>query len=157
LTVAAAVVALDALTKALAVHYLSGRGRVEVLGGRFHLELYRNFEGPGNSFAGHTVTISVFTVLAVAVMAFAVTRVRSVTTALVLGLLLGGGVGNMLDRLLRAPGPLRGGVVDWLKPTASGGSMNIADLALNAALVVVVIAAALTWWRERRAAEPVPE
>lgn len=157
MTVAAAVVALDALTKALAVHYLSGRGRVEVLGGRFHLELYRNFEGPGNSFAGHTVTISVFTVLAVAVMAFAVTRVRSVTTALVLGLLLGGGVGNMLDRLLRAPGPLRGGVVDWLKPTASGGSMNIADLALNAALVVVVIAAALTWWRERRAAEPVPE
>jgi signal peptidase II len=90
-------------------------------------------------------------------MAFAVTRVRTVTTALVLGLLLGGGVGNMLDRLLRAPGPLRGGVVDWLKPTAAGGSMNIADLALNAALLVVVVAAALAWWRERRAAEPVPE
>jgi signal peptidase II len=157
LAVAAAVVALDALTKALAVHYLSGRGRVEVLGGRFHLELYRNFDGPGNSFAGHTVAISVFTVLAVAVMAFAVTRVRSVTTALVLGLLLGGGVGNMLDRLLRAPGPLHGGVVDWLEPTAAGGSMNIADLALNAALIVVVIAAVLAWWRERRAGAPVPE
>lgn len=156
LTVAAAIVAVDALTKALAVHFLSGRGRVEVLGGRFHLELYRNFDGPGNSFAGHTVLISVFTVLAVGVMAFAVSRVRTTTTALVLGLLLGGGVGNMLDRLLRAPGPLRGGVVDWLKPTAAGGSMNIADLSLNAALIVVVIAAALAW-RERHATAPVPE
>jgi signal peptidase II len=157
LTVAAAVVALDALTKALAVHYLSGRGRVEVLGGRFHLELYRNFDGPGNSLAGQTVLISIFTVAAVAAMLFAVTRVRSATTALVLGLLLGGGVGNMLDRLLRAPGPLHGGVVDWLKPTASGGSMNIADLSLNAALIVVVVAAALAWWRERHAGAPVPE
>lgn len=157
MAVAATVVALDAATKALAVHYLSGRGRVEVLGGRFHLELYRNFDGPGNSLAGHTVLISIFTVLAVAVMIFAVTRVRTTTTALALGLLLGGGAGNMLDRLLRAPGPLQGGVVDWLKPTMSGGSMNLADLALNAALVVVVIAAVLAWWRERRAAAPVPD
>jgi signal peptidase II len=156
-TVAAAIVALDALTKALAVHFLSGRGRVDVLGGRFHLELYRNFDGPGNSLAGHTVLISIFTVAAVIAMTVAVRWVRTPLAAVVLGLLLGGGIGNMLDRLLRAPGPLQGGVVDWIKPTASGGSMNVADLALNAALAVVVVAAALTWWRERRAGAPVPD
>lgn len=155
IAIAATVVVLDQVSKGLAVHHLSGRGRVEVLGGRFHLELYRNFDGPGGSFAGHTVAISIFTVLAVAVMALAVRRVGTTGTAIALGLLLGGGAGNMVDRLTRAPGPLRGGVVDWLKPTLSGGSMNLADLALNAALVVVVIVALLAWWHERRPTQPV--
>lgn len=149
LAVAAGVVALDAATKFLAVELLSGRGRVDVLGGLFHLELYRNFAGPGGRFAGHVVLISVFTIVAVAVLAFAATRVRTTGTAIAVGLLLGGGVGNGLDRVLRAPGPLHGGVVDWLKPTLESGSMNVADLAINAAIAVVVVAAAVTWWRER--------
>jgi signal peptidase II len=149
LAVAAVVVALDAATKFLAVQLLSGEGRVDVLGGLFHLELYRNFAGPGGRFAGHVVLISIFTVVAVAVLAFAATRVRSTGSALAVGLLLGGGIGNGLDRLVRAPGPLEGGVVDWLKPSLDSGSMNLADLAINAALAVVLVAAAITWWRER--------
>ena len=151
LAVAATVVALDAGTKFLAVELLSGKGRVDVLGGLFHLELYRNFAGPGGRFAGHVVLISVFTIAAVAVLAIIATRVRTTGAAIAVGLLLGGGIGNGLDRLLRAPGPLHGGVVDWLKPTLESGSMNVADLAINAAIVVVVIAAALSWWRERQA------
>ena len=150
--VAAAVVALDAATKLLAVELLSGRGRVDVLGGLFHLELYRNFAGPGGRFAGHVVLISLFTLLAVAVLAVVATRVRTTAAALAVGLLLGGGIGNGLDRLLRAPGPLHGGVVDWLKPTLESGSMNVADLAINAAIAVVLVAAAVSWWRERHGA-----
>src|SRR5262245_36012582 len=94
LAVAAGVVALDAVTKLLAVELLSGRGQVDVLGGLFHLELYRNFAGPGGRFAGHVVLISIFTLVAVAVLAFAATRVRSTATAIAVGLLLGGGIGN---------------------------------------------------------------
>lgn len=146
---AAGVVALDAASKWLAVELLSGKGRVEVLGGLFHLELYRNFAGPGGRFAGHVVLISLFTVVAVGVLALAATRVRTTGTAIAVGLLLGGGVGNGLDRLLRAPGPFEGGVIDWLKPTLQSGSMNIADLAINAGVAVIVIVALLTWWRER--------
>jgi signal peptidase II len=152
LLVAAGVVAVDAVTKFLAVELLSGKGRVDVLGGLFHLELYRNFAGPGGRFAGHVVLISLFTILAVAVLAFAATRVRTFGSAIAVGLLLGGGIGNGLDRLLRAPGPLHGGVVDWLKPTLDSGSMNVADLAINAAVAVIVIAALLSWWRERNSA-----
>jgi signal peptidase II len=151
LVMAAAVVALDAASKFLAVELLSGKGRVDVLGGLFHLELYRNFAGPGGRFAGHVVLISLFTLLAVAVLAVLATRVRTTGAALAVGLLLGGGLGNGLDRVLREPGPLYGGVVDWLKPTLDSGSMNIADLAINAAIVVVLVAAALSWWRERQA------
>jgi signal peptidase II len=152
LGVAAAVVALDVATKVLAVELLGGRGQVDVLGGLFHLELYRNFAGPGGRFAGHVVLISIFTLVAVAALALAATRVRSTGAAIAIGLLLGGGLGNGLDRLLRGPGPLHGGVVDWFKPTLDSGSMNVADLAINAAIVVVLIAAALAWWRERQAA-----
>ncbi|HYC81573.1 MAG TPA: signal peptidase II [Solirubrobacterales bacterium] len=152
LAVAAVVVALDAATKFLAVQLLSGEGRVDVLGGLFHLELYRNFAGPGGRFEGQVVLISIFTLTAVAALAFVATRVRSASAALAVGLLLGAGIGNGLDRLLRAPGPLEGGVVDWLQPTLDSGIMNLADLAINAAIVVVFVAAVVTWWRDRHRA-----
>jgi len=156
LLVAAAVVALDATSKWLAVELLSGKGRVDVLGGLFHLELYRNFAGPGGRFAGHLLLISLFTILAVAVLAVMATRVRSTAAALAVGLLLGGGIGNGLDRLLRAPSPLHGGVVDWLKPTLGSGSMNIADLAINAAIAVIVVAALISWMRPAAPAGSTP-
>jgi signal peptidase II len=70
--------------------------------------------------------------------------------AVAIGLLLGGGVGNLLDRLLRAPGPLRGGVVDWIKPTLSGGSLDLADLAINAAVITLLVGLAVDWLQQRR-------
>jgi signal peptidase II len=151
-SVAAVVVALDALSKWLAVELLSGKGRVDALGGLVHFELYRNFAGPGGRFAGHVVLISIFTVVAVGALAVTATRVRTTGSALAVGLLLGGGIGNGLDRMLRAPGPFEGGVVDWLKPTLDSGSMNIADLAINAGVAVIIVVAGLTWWRERQRA-----
>jgi signal peptidase II len=69
--------------------------------------------------------------------------------------MLGGGISNLLDRLLRAPGPLRGGVVDWLKPTASGGSMNLADVAITAGVAVLAVGTLVAAWRSR-AGRPVP-
>jgi len=141
--VAAAVVAADQIAKLLAVHFL-GDGPVHLLGG-VHLQLFRNYAGPGGRWAGHTVLISVFTVAAAIALAAVIARSRlDRLTAVGLGLFLGGAVGNGLDRLLRGPGPLRGGVVDWLAPSAHGGSMNLADLALNAAVVVMIAAALLS-------------
>lgn len=131
--IAGSVVALDAITKAIAAHALAGRGIVSVLGGRLHLELYRNSAGPGNILRGHPVLVSVLSLTAVGVILVAARSVRTTIHAVAAGLLLGGGVGNLVDRLLGAPGPLRGGVVDWIKPTLSGGSLNLADLAINAA------------------------
>lgn len=142
-------IAADQFAKLLAVHYLSS-GPVHLFGG-LHLQLFRNYAGPGGHWAGHTVLISVFTVVAAIVLVAVIARARlDRLTALGLGLFLGGAVGNGLDRLLRGPGPLHGGVVDWLAPSAHGGSMNLADLALNAA-VVVMIAGALFSMRSSRA------
>ena len=147
---AAAVIALDAVTKALAAHFLIGRGTVTVLGGALRLELYRNFAGPRNTFQGHPVLVSVMAMAGIAGIALLAGRARTTSAAIAVGLLLGGGVGNLLDRLLRAPGPLRGGVIDWLKPAWSSGSMNLADLSITAAVLVVAGSAAGCWWRTRR-------
>jgi signal peptidase II len=147
---AAAVIALDALTKALAVHFLPGRGTVTVLGGVLRLELYRNFAGPRNTLQGHPVFVSVVALAGIAAIALLAGRVRTRSAAIAVGLLLGGGLGNLLDRLLRAPGPLQGGVIDWLKPAWSSGSMNLADLAITAAVLVIAGSAVGSWWRTRR-------
>jgi signal peptidase II len=147
---AGAVIALDAMTKAVAVHSLTGRGTVTVVGGVLRLELYRNFAGPRNTFQGHPVLVTVMAMAGIAAIGLLAGRVRTPSAAIAVGLLLGGGVGNLLDRLLRAPGPFRGGVIDWLKPAWSSGSMNLADLAITAALLVVAGSAAVGWWRTRR-------
>ena len=157
--VAAAVLVADQIAKGLATRLLAD-GPVHIVGG-IHLQLYRNFAGPGGSWAGHTVAISIFTVVAAIALAVVIARSRDLDriTAVGLGLFLGGALGNGLDRLLRAPGPLRGGVVDWLAPSAHGGSMNLADLALNAAVLVMIAGALLSVWelkKRRRRVAPTP-
>jgi signal peptidase II len=153
--VAATIIAVDQIAKLLAVRYLSD-GPVHLVGG-LHLQLYRNYAGPGGNWAGHTVLISIFTVVAAVGLCVFIARSRlDRLTAIGLGLFLGGAIGNGLDRLLRGPGPLHGGVVDWLAPSAHGGSMNLADLSLNAA-VILVVAGALLSMRPRRRRRNAPE
>jgi signal peptidase II len=152
--IAAAVLIADQLTKQLATRLLVD-GPVHVVGG-LHLQLYRNFAGPGGNWAGHTVAISVFTVVAALALAVVIGRMRlDRVGAIALGLFLGGALGNGLDRLLRAPGPLHGGVVDWLAPSAHGGSMNLADLALNAGVLLLVAAALLPARPRKKRRRPV--
>ena len=155
--VAATVVAADQIAKLLAVHYLAD-GPVHIVGG-LHLQLFRNYAGPGGQWAGHAVLISIFTIIAAIALVAVIARSRlDRLTALGLGLFLGGAIGNGLDRLLRGPGPLHGGVVDWLAPSAHGGSMNLADLSLNAAVVMMIAAALLSMRSSRgdRAARGAP-
>jgi signal peptidase II len=149
LIIAAVVVAVDQLSKGLAVELLAGHGVVIVPGGLIHLSVYRNFAGSGNRLAGHPVLVSLLALLAVAALATGAIRVRSRIMAAAIGLMLGGGVGNLLDRILRAPGPLRGGVVDWLQPAGTTGWMNLADLAISGGVALVVIATLLGAWRRR--------
>lgn len=156
--IAAVVVVLDAITKAIATSSLAGQGRTEILGGLVQFDFYRNFAGPNNILPGHTVAISLFGIAAVIVLVAVAYRVTSTLAAVAVGLLLGGALGNLLDRLLREPGPLRGGVVDWLRLTDHTKSMNLADLAIDAAIAVMIVAALLGWWADRASEErPSPE
>lgn len=142
-TTLALVVALVALlvdlgSKQLAVRELSGRGPVEVFGSFLQLRLIRN---PGAAFsagAGMTPVITAIAVLASCVVLYYACRVRHRGWAVALGLLLSGVVGNLVDRLFRAPGPFRGHVVDFFA-LPHWPIFNVADVCIDLAGALFVI------------------
>ena len=75
---------------------------------------------PGAAFSVGTGETVVFTVIAFAVIVYIARTARklySLGWAIALGLLLGGAMGNLSDRIFRAPGLFRGDVVDWIAVT----------------------------------------
>ena len=138
LAVGAVGLALDQATKVLAVRELTGREPVEVVGSFLQLVLVRN---PGAAFsagASFTPVISVIAIIATAVVLWQVGKVRHRAWALALGLLLAGVTGNLVDRLFRPPGPLRGHVVDFFA-LPSWPVFNVADLCINVAGALLVL------------------
>jgi len=151
---------LDLVTKVVAVALLSGGAPVRLFGGGLYLVLYRN---PGAAFSLATGLTWLLTLIALAVVVAIVRvapRLRSVGWAVGLGLVLGGALGNLVDRFFRSPGPLRGHVVDFLSLFAPDGSVwpvfNLADSAIISGGVLLVVLALLgrdydgTTTRERR-------
>jgi signal peptidase II len=134
LLLALAVLALDLGTKLLVVATVERGADIRLLGGALYLTHTRN-TGAAFSFAeGFTV---VFTLIAVAVAVVIVRTARrlfSTGWAVALGLVLGGAVGNLIDRVFREPGFLRGGVVDFISVFAPDGEFypvfNVADSAI---------------------------
>ena len=97
--------------------------------GVLHWTLQRN---PGAAFGIFRRAPALFTVLAIVIAAaiiVAAPRVRDRLHALAFGLVLGGALGNLADRLFRSPGPFRGRVIDFIDfrvwPT-----FNLADAAV---------------------------
>ena len=138
--VAAVVYALDQATKALAVARLSPGEVVPVWEPVLQLRLVRN---PGAAFSFASGATWVFTVIATAVAVAVVLyarRLGSRAWAVALGLVLAGAVGNLTDRLLRAPGGGHGHVVDFLE-LPRWPVFNVADSAICAAAALVVLLA----------------
>ncbi|MHA6795305.1 signal peptidase II [Pseudonocardia bannensis] len=135
----------DIVTKVLGVALLEGRPPVELLGGAIYLVLVRN---PGAAFSLATGYTWVLTLVAIAVVTVIIRisrRLRSVGWAVALGLVLGGALGNLSDRMFRSPGPLLGHVVDTVSLFAPDGSVwpvfNLADAAIVSGGVLLVILA----------------
>jgi signal peptidase II len=143
---AAVTLLLDVLSKVLAVMMLQGHPPVELLGGVLYLVLYRNSGAAFSMATGLTWLLSLIALGVVVVIIRLAPRLRSAGWAFGLGLVLGGALGNLVDRLLRAPGPLRGHVVDFLSLLAPDGSVwpvfNLADVAIVCGGVMLVLLAA---------------
>jgi signal peptidase II len=132
---------LDLATKIWAVSSLSYRSNVKVLGSFFQLTLVRN-PGAAFSFAtGATVLLTIFAIVALVTILYFSPRITSKGWAVVLGLVMGGILGNLVDRIFRDPGLLRGHVIDWMQ-LPYWPIFNIADSAIViAALVAMVLTA----------------
>jgi signal peptidase II len=135
---ALAVVSLDATTKIAAVAHLSDRAPIDLIPGILDLQLTRN---PGAAFSlagGATVLFSLVACVVAVVIARTARTLASTPWAVGLGLLLGGALGNLTDRLFRAPAPLRGHVVDWIH-LHHWPVFNIADSAIVIGGILTVI------------------
>lgn len=136
--VAALVWALDLSTKIWAVNNLSARNPVEILGPFFQLTLIRN-PGAAFSFAiGATVVFTAIAVAAVIAIVYYSSKITSLGWASTLGLLLGGVLGNLTDRLFRSPGFFKGEVIDWLEIT-NWPVFNLADSAIVVAAFLAIV------------------
>ncbi len=132
------VVIVDVVSKTLVVDRLEHRVGGLRLGPLLTLEVSRN-SGAAFSFAqGATVVFTLVAAAVVVVIIRTASRLRSGAWALTLGLLLGGAVGNLLDRLLRAPGPGRGAVVDFIH-VPHFAVFNAADSAITVGAVLSVL------------------
>jgi signal peptidase II len=147
LVVAVAVWGIDLKTKMLAVTHLEWHQPLRILGGLVYLQVVRN---PGAAFGMVTGMTWLLTLIAVAVVVAIVRvsqRLHSRGWAVALGLVLGGALGNLTDRLFRYPGVFRGWVVDMISVFAPNGQVwpvfNAADSAIctgGALLVLLALA-----------------
>ena len=76
--------------------------------------------------------------IAIGVVVWAVRSVRTPGYAVALGLVLGGALGNIHDRLLRAPGPFRGEVVDFIQ-LPYWPVFNVADMAVVSGALLIIL------------------
>lgn len=137
LALAAVVFGLDLLTKILAVHYIDPADPISVVGDTVTLTLVRN---PGAAFSMATGMTWLLTLVAVAVVVGVVRigrTLRSGWWAMGLGLVLGGALGNLVDRIFRSPGPLQGHVVDFVS-VGWWPVFNVADSAIVCGAILLV-------------------
>ena len=140
--VAAFVLAADIITKAVVVAHLRPDQPVHLLGNVLEFWLTRN---PGAAFSVGTGETAVFTVIAFGVIVYIARTARKLYSAgwaIALGLLLGGAMGNLGDRIFRAPGLFRGDVVDWIGVVPRYYPIfNLADSAIVCGGILTVVLA----------------
>ncbi len=142
LGVGAAIVTADQLTKWWALEALDGN-TTSLIGDFLVLRLVRNPGAAFNSFQSSGVLIAVIAVAVVLVLVRISGTAEHRHEAIVFGLILGGAVGNLADRIFRADGFLDGEVVDWIDlwfiPT-----FNVADASLTIGATLAVLVAVVS-------------
>ncbi len=145
--IAGTVVILDLLTKIIVVATIDPNEPVRVLGGLVYLSLIRN---PGAAFSMATGMTWLLALVAIGVVGFIMRmapRLRSTPWAVSLGLVLGGAIGNLIDRIFREPGILQGHVVDFVSVFGPNAEyfpvFNVADSAITVGAISLVVTALL--------------
>ncbi|WP_182360411.1 signal peptidase II [Tomitella gaofuii] len=134
--IAVIVLALDIVTKVVVVAEMTPGRPVPLLGDDIRFTLIRN---PGAAFSMATGMTWILTIVALLVVVGIIRYGRRLTSAwwaVGLGLVLGGALGNLVDRLFRAPGPLEGHVVDFIA-VGSFPVFNIADSGITVGAILL--------------------
>ncbi|QEO10837.1 signal peptidase II [Protaetiibacter larvae] len=128
--VAVGVLALDQFAKYLVVTNLEVGEMVPVLGEFFQLHFVKNSGAAFSLASGFTWILSIVAVGVIVLIIVFAKRIRSIAWAFMFGLLLGGALGNVTDRLFREPGFGTGHVIDFLQFWGFPAIFNLADVAI---------------------------
>jgi signal peptidase II len=139
--VAVVILAADVISKALVLNRLPGHPPVRLLDGLITLDLTFNAGAAFGVGPSYTAVIALIVCGVIAYIIRTARRLRSLAWTIALGLLLGGAMGNLGDRLFRAPGLLRGRVVDWINLPHFPWTFNLADASITCAAVLIAILA----------------
>ncbi|KRE61522.1 hypothetical protein ASG78_09140 [Nostocoides sp. Soil756] len=138
--VALVVLVLDQATKAWALAALTPGEPVDLIGSAIRLNLIRNAGAAFSLGDGSTWVLTLVSLAILVGVVIGARRVANTPWALSLGLLLGGAVGNLVDRFAREPGPGRGHVVDFIDYFGFFIG-NVADIAIVVAAGVIMVLA----------------
>lgn len=141
----------DAAAKAWALSALRGGHRVTLAGGLLRLQLVINHGAAFGMGAAYGPVLAVVSLAGVVLLGAWAVRAASRAESFGAALAAGGASGNLLDRLVRPPGVLRGGVPDWLHVWFYGPTFNLADVWLRGGLLIAAGA-----WLWRRRSRPAP-
>jgi signal peptidase II len=137
LSVAAVVLTFDIVTKVLAVKLLTPGRPVSIIGDTVTWTLVRNSGAAFSMATGYTWLLTVIATGVVVGIFWMGRRLVSPWWAIGLGMILGGAMGNLVDRFCRSPGPLRGHVVDFFS-IGWWPVFNIADPSVVGGAILLV-------------------
>lgn len=136
--IAVTVLIADLITKTLAVKLLTPGDPVHIIGDVVTLRLVRNSGAAFSMASGYTWILTLVALAVVVGIIRYAGRLRSGWWMLGLGLVLGGAIGNLTDRIFRDPGPLRGHVVDFVS-VGWWPVFNVADSAVVCGAILLVV------------------
>ncbi|MFE7325090.1 signal peptidase II [Streptomyces sp. NPDC057565] len=137
---AVAVVAylLDLSSKMIVVAKLEHQQPIEIFGEWLRFDAIRNAGAAFGIGEAFTVIFTAIAATVIVVIARLARKLYSLPWAIALGLLLGGALGNLTDRIFRSPGLFKGAVVDFIAP-AHFAVFNLADSAIVCGGILIVI------------------
>jgi signal peptidase II len=131
------VYALDRVTKWLAVKHLAGRAPITLVPHVLDLRYTENSGGAFSLFGGQAWLFVGATIVVCGVIAAVAVRLTSPATAIGLGVIMGGALGNLTDRVIRGPG-FSGRVVDFIE-LHLWPVFNVADSAIVVGALLVLL------------------
>lgn len=137
--VAVGVYGIDQLTKLLVVENLDLGDTVPLLGELLQLHYVTNSGAAFSLGSGFTWILSIVAVGVIVFIVVFAPRIRSLGWATMFGLVLGGALGNVTDRLLRGETPGMGHVVDMIQVWGFPAIFNVADIGVVSAMGLFIL------------------
>jgi len=138
LIVAAVIVVADQITKAWALRSIPTGTSIDLISGVLRLRVYENQGVAFSMFQNAGTVLVIAIIVAVIVILFALKSSESWWQSITLGLVLGGAMGNLVDRFVRGSGFLNGRVVDWIEPSFFA-TFNLADASITIGVIVLFV------------------